>query len=423
MTSSNSFSSITTVAASTESAATELTIAELEAPHNGPANLLTVLDIRIGAYDFETGLPTADGKDSDVMCVYCRSVPHHPVSNSVCGHFACDICIDKHWRKSNDDGTFTCATCRAIIMPAEFVPFAKMPMSTKFLYEMKLEVLCPNTDGDRKCTQRGTPFKIDEHRVSKCKLRILSCPNFGCAQHFTCDKMLEHFRSCKKWVLGADGKPKFTLRTPGINRFPFAETLSEAIYKIGCSIPIDRGGSDSENEETSETRFAARRMEAHREQRRASGIESPTLHQTSFLALNPQDYLDQSSEASEREDSPVPFPINLNSYRRPTRNQHPLARARSDQSRTTSSSRPQPPPVVNLRANPRRQISSWLTNTNLTATSNLTSPRSRHADSASVSTRWTFSSSSASAGFVLAKYLLVFILQLFFPLYHFSIVF
>ncbi len=307
MTSSNSSSSITTVAASTESAATELTIAELEAPHNGPANLLTVLDIRIGAYDFETGLPTADGKDADVMCVYCRSVPHHPVSNSVCGHFACDICIDKHWRKSNDDGTFTCATCRAIIMPAEFVPFAKMPMSTKFLYEMKLEVLCPNTDGDRKCTQRGTPFKIDEHRVSKCKLRILSCPNFGCAQHFPCDKMLEHFRSCTNWVLGADGKAKFTLRNPAINRVPFAETLSEAIYKISCSIPIERTGSDSENEETAEARFAARRREARRQLRRTNGTPSLTLHQTSFSPASPQGpvsypELNSSNEDSERED-------------------------------------------------------------------------------------------------------------------------
>ena len=61
-TNSNSSSSLTTVSASMESAATELTLAELEAPHNGPANLLTVLDIRIGAYDFEAGLPTADGK-------------------------------------------------------------------------------------------------------------------------------------------------------------------------------------------------------------------------------------------------------------------------------------------------------------------------------------------------------------------------
>ena len=352
------------------------------------------------------------------MCVYRRSVPHHPVSNSVCGHFACDVCIDKHWRKSNEDGTFTCATCRAIIMPAEFVPFAKMPMSTKLLYEMKLEVVCPNTDGDRKCTQRGTPFKIEEHRVSKCKLRILTCPNFRCAQAFACDKMLEHFRSCTNWVLGADGKPKFTLRTPATNRVPFAETLSEAIYKISCSIPIERGGSDSENEETAEDRFAARRREARRQLQRANGSASQSLHQSSFSPASPQGsvaYPEQNSsnEDSEREDSPVPFPmtLNLNAYRRPTRNRFPLTNVRSEQSRPSSSSQPQLSPVVNLRGNPgdntRRPMSSWLTNTNLTRTSNLTSPRSRHTDSASVTTRWTFSSSSASAGFVIVNFLLV----------------
>jgi hypothetical protein len=292
---------------------------------------------------------------------------------------------------------------------------------------MKLDVVCPNTDGDRKCTQRGTPFKIDEHRVSKCKLRILTCPNYGCVRPFPCDKLLDHFRSCTKWVLGADGKTKFTLRAPATNRFPFAETLSEAIYKISCSIPIERGGSDSENEETAETRFAARRMEARRQQRRTNGSDSQTLHRSSFLPINPQGFFENPeqnspNEDSEREDSPVPFPINLDAYRRPTRIPRSLARARTEQSRTSSSSRPEPPTVVNLRGNPgdniRRPMSSWLTNTNLTRTSLLAGPTSHPAGNGRVMTRWTVRNIE-STGFVFAKFVSCFQPSNFLTLYFF----
>ena len=84
---SNATSSSSTSSSAEAASATvitpEMTEAELSAQHNGPADLFSAPDCRVGEFEFEQGLEPVTGKDTDIICATCCCVPHHPVSNEV----------------------------------------------------------------------------------------------------------------------------------------------------------------------------------------------------------------------------------------------------------------------------------------------------------------------------------------------------
>jgi len=398
------------MASAKATSSTEMTEEELNVK-GIPDNLLKVADLRVGQSEFEMGLPTADGSVSDVTCPYCLGVPHHPASNEVCGHFACEGCLEKAWIK-NKDTILQCTSCRLVFTPNEITPFAKLQKGTKLLFQMKLEVRCTNKDGGRECNERGSPFVIDEHRVMRCRLRLVWCPNFHCTQRMACDRLVEHLNTCTLVTMRA-GKVLYKT-PPALVR----STLADTLLRLQDTQPFPSRHSDSENEDDAARRFEDRCEAARQARPDASGTnEIPSPPTNPFIPLPLPSFMLSRSH----------YPVGLGATTRPHLRSLQFRVRPPLQNVPVQPSNPIAPAVMppvlriptpqfsvgvrvpNLTAAPVSFLSrqhqnitplvSWSTNSNLPSTPNtqVATSRGETASTTSSSTRWVFRSSNNSS--------------------------
>ena len=188
------------------------------------------------------------------------------------------------------------------LTPNQITPFAKLQKGSKLLFQMKLEVRCTNKDGERECTERGSPFVIDEHRVMRCRLRLVWCPNFHCMQRMACDRLVEHFNTCTRVTLRAG---KALDKTPPALR---RSTLADTLLRLEDTQTFPSRHSDSENEDDAARRFEERCEAARQARPEASGtneIPSPPTNPFAPLPL-PSFILSRSS-----------YPVGLGATARP----------------------------------------------------------------------------------------------------------
>ena len=177
----------------------EMTREEMEVPPPYPLTLFLAPDYRVGQYEYEQGLVTIKTDEYDAICAICGLVPHHPVANTYCQHVLCDVCLNKNWKKCgevvNEHNVLKCSECKRAIMAYMVKPLDDWWPYMRFQYE-RTKVCCPNKQGETFCSFRGNAFKVDEHRVFRCRWRLVECPNIGCSERVVCSQLLEHLFDC-----------------------------------------------------------------------------------------------------------------------------------------------------------------------------------------------------------------------------------
>ncbi len=166
------------------------------------SSLIMLRNIHLKDDDYETGFDQGliDNWDIAVafQCSICLSIPRHPIYLDQCGHWFCEICIEKHYqinKAMNYDGEYVakCPLCQNDNCYKLFntTCFEAFSIPLQRLYRA-IRVKCPYG-----CEKTGHPLEMDQHQTFECKKRMVACPNPQCTVEDIFERLeTDHFPIC-----------------------------------------------------------------------------------------------------------------------------------------------------------------------------------------------------------------------------------
>lgn len=122
-------------------------------------------------------------------CSVCNEFPRTPYAFPLCGHLICG----EDWaglQRASDDETVNCPYCRTPAKISEVQSLENMEAGHRLLLN-EFILTCPD-----RCGYRGNLQEINNHQVYNCSMREIACPNNGCFEVGTAQRIEQHYRGC-----------------------------------------------------------------------------------------------------------------------------------------------------------------------------------------------------------------------------------